>query len=206
MFKKIKDKLVDFNNDTYGMLITASWVVLIICLVIKLFGGNWFELEIDNGKFIEFCTLVDNTMWLKMVLACLICLVSTYFIICILIKENRLGLKRCLIYFPLIIADSILGWYIPVLSFVCKVLYLLVLPILHFGIKNWKEIIRIILSNVLIFVFQLISLIFRNVGIGNFNDNIFLIQALIQIDYYLMILLFYLYYFRTFKINRKEKK
>ena len=79
MFKKLKDKFLNFYHTTYGMLITVSWVVLIACLIIKLFGGNWFALESKNSKFNDFCIFVDNTQWLKMILACIIYIVTSLY-------------------------------------------------------------------------------------------------------------------------------
>ena len=104
MLKKIKDKFIEFNNDTYGMLITVSWIVLIICLVIKLFGGNWFELETENSKFIQFCIYVDNTMWLKMLLACIMNTISNYFIICLFLDKRKLNLIENIVFILLFIS------------------------------------------------------------------------------------------------------
>lgn len=198
MFKKIKDKLVDFNNDTYGMLITASWVVLIICLVIKLFGGNWFELETDNSKFIEFCTFVDNTMWLKMVLACIMYILSTYPVLCIILNEKKLSFKKSLIFIPLMIIKSVVSWYIVEVSYVIDFIITLFIPMF----MN-KKIKRPIFCVFMVLLFQVITLLFRNIGVGfGFNiNNSFLIQVLFQVDYYLMILLFYLYNFRKKEVK-----
>lgn len=191
----LKNKFTNFYKSTYGMLITISWALLIICLIIKLFGGNWFELNAENSKFIQFCNYVDNNIILKIILACFICLGSTYFIICLLINKNKLTKKEILIYFPLIIIGSILGWINTIFNLIIQLLYLIVLPIIQ--TKKWK---KVILINIVAIIFQFISIIFRNFGTFNFNNNYFIYQFLIQIDYYLMILLYYLY---TFK--RKEK-
>lgn len=57
---KLIKKFKEFYNSTYGMLITVSWILLIVCLIIKLFGGNWFELNTENSNFIQFCLYVEN--------------------------------------------------------------------------------------------------------------------------------------------------
>lgn len=193
------NKFKEFYKNTYGMLITLSWILLIICLIIKLFGGNWFELNSDNNKFIEFCLYVDNNLWLKMILACVIYLISGYFILsCVLNK--KLDKKLILIFFPLMILKSILNWYFSVLAFILDLIILLVIPIIL--TKNWK---RVLISFVILNALQIITLITRNVGFGfnenSFNYNYFIIQTLYQIDYYVMLILWYLY---TFK--RKEIK
>lgn len=193
------EKFKEFNSNTYGMLIVVSWIVLIICMIIKLFGGNWFELGTENDKFIKFCEYVDNTMWLKMTLACLIYLISGYFIICIVLNEKVLKIKHILIFFPLMIFKSLMNWYYPAISFPMDLLILFIIPLIL--TRNWK---RPLITIILILLFQIISIIFRNISF-NFNfDNTFLQQTIYQVDYYLMILLFYLYNFKIFQEESED--
>lgn len=192
------NKFKEFYKNTYGMLITLSWILLIVCLIIKLFGGNWFELNSENSKFIDFCNYVDNNLWLKMILACIIYLISGYFILsCILNK--KLDKKLILIFFPLMMLKSILNWYLSIIPFVLDLFILIGLT----TIIN-KNIKRSVLSYLFILLLQILTLLTRNLSFGlsefNFN-NTFVEQFLFQIDYYIMIILWYLY---TFK--RKEIK
>lgn len=194
--KKFVDDFKKFYANQIGMLIIVSWVVLIICLIIKLFGGNWFELWWENKHFINFCNYVDNNIWLKRVIACLVCLFTTLPALCVFLNEKKLTKKHLLIFIPLIIIKSVLGWFISNITFILDLIILIIIPTLL--TKNWK---RILLGNVLVFIFQLITILTRNLNaFGLFNSsNTTIENLLIQIDYYLMILLFYLY---TFK--RKE--
>lgn len=197
-FKELKEKFIAFNNTTYGMLIVVSWVVLLICLVIKLFGGNWFELWWDNEKFISFCNYVENTMWLKMSIACVISLTSTLPIISIIynFNINKFKAKHIILYSFIIIIKSLIGWHIPLISTILDFIILLIIPFII--TKNWK---RILLVNVFVLAFQLISILIRNISFGlNFNNT--LIETyLIQIDYYIMLILLYLYNFRRKELN-----
>lgn len=197
-YKTLISKFKDFYSNPYGMLITVSWLLLIVCLIIKLFGGNWFELGSENSKFIQFCLYVDNHMWLKMILACLIYLLSGYFIISIALKQ-KMNLKLICIFYPIMIIKSILNWYISIIPFILDVVILFVLPLII--TKNWKRPLFCVLG---VLALQIISILVRNVsfGFGQFNyGNTFIVQFLYQIDYYIMIILWYLY---TFK--RKEIK
>lgn len=192
----LKEKFVEFNNNTYGMLITVSWIVLIICLIIKLFGGNWFELGTDNENFVAFCNYVDNTMWLKMVLACGIYLITTLPAMCVYINRPKLSLKLHLLFVPLMILKSLLGWYILWLSTLLDVFILIVLPMVVCKFKNWK---RVIIGNLIVMAFQLVTIGIRNISIDFNLGNTFLEQTIYQIDYYFMIILFYLYNFKNKK-------
>lgn len=197
--KGLYDKFKDFYDDKYGMLITVSWVVLIFCLIVKLFGGNWFELSSENDKFVAFCNFVDNTMWLKMTLACMIYLFTNYFILCILINRKKLDKKIVALFLPLMITKSLISWYVLWVSYVLDVLILVILPLI-IG-KKWK---RVLFGNVLIFAFQVVTILIRNVSFDFNLGNTFIEQTLYQIDYYLMIILFYLYTFKKNKIKKEE--
>ena len=195
--KTITSKFKAFYGTTYGMLIVISWVVLLICLIIKLLGGNWFELGTNNEHFISFCNYVDNTQWLKMILACIICIGSVYIIECILLNKNKLSPKELALYLPLIVIGSISSWKFQIVSLIAQILYFIVLPLIQTKYK-WK---RVLFINIFVMLLQVISILFRNIGNWNFNENNFMFQTLIQVDYYLMLILAYLYNF-----NEKEGK
>ena len=188
---------MDNVKDKYKTLILTSWFLLIICLIIKLLGGNWFELYVSNERFMSFCEFVDNTQWLKMTLACIMFCISGYLTLCISLNKKKLGLKELVIFTPLMIAKSILNWYFNIIPFILDVITLLILPMIL-----TKKIVRPIICVLLILSFQIITLSIRNLNFGfGFNvGNTFIEQTLYQIDYYIMIVLYYLYNFK----ERKE--
>lgn len=201
MLKKLWNAFKTFYDNTYGMLIVLSWILFIICLIIKLFGGNWFELKTNNEKFIDFCEFVDTNQILKMMLACCIYLITGYPVICILLNKKFLELKIMAIFVPIMITKSIMSWHNILISYILDTFVLIILPLIICKFKNWK---RVVFGNILIFGFQLISILVRNVSI-NFNEtNTIIENYLIQIDYYLMIALFYLYYFKSKIKSNKE--
>ena len=189
------NKFKEFYKNTYGMLITLSWILLIVCLIIKLFGGNWFELNSDNSKFIEFCNYVETHQALKMSIACVISVTSTFPIISSIYNFKDFKFKHILCYSLILIIKSIIGWYIPIISTIIDFIILIIVPFII--TKNWK---RIIIINVFVLLFQIISIIIRNISF-NFNVGNTLVETyLIQIDYYIMLCLLYFYNFK-----RKEK-
>ena len=190
----MKAKLKEFIKSPYGLIIVISWIALIICLIIKLFGGNWFELWLNNDKFISFCEFVDNTQWLKMILACLICVATTVPVYIIMLNDNKPKLYILIILILLTIIKSILSWFNSTISFIMDIIILLgVISIFN------KKPLRNVICFIIITIFQLMTIGIRNVSfwLGGFNfGNTFIEQSLYQIDYYLMILLFYLHNFR----------
>lgn len=197
--KKLWNALREFYNDKYGTLIIVSWVALILCCIVKIFGGNLFELWWDNPNFIAFCEYVENTTILKMTIACLIYLITTYPVICILLNENKLKLKRIIMFLPIMIFKSFISWYNVALSMILDFIIIILLPLILCKFKNWK---KVIFGNILIMIFQLITITMRNISLDFNIGNTVIENYLIQIDYYLMVLLFYLYYFK----NDKKKK
>ena len=199
--RKLWNSIKAFYDNTYGMLILLSWILFIICLIIKLFGGNWFELGTDNERFIAFCEYVDTNRVLKMILACLIYLITGYPVICILLNKKRLDVKSTLVFVPIMISKSIISWYSVLISYILDVFVLIILPLIFTKFKGWK---RVIFGNILLFGFQVISIVVRNIS-PDFNvGNTLIENYLYQSDYYLMIILFYFYYFKSKNKSNKE--
>ena len=44
-------------------VITVAWIALALCFVIKLFGGNLFEIVCHNETFIAICNYADSHLW-----------------------------------------------------------------------------------------------------------------------------------------------
>ena len=82
------------------------------------------------------------------------------------------------------------------LNIALSIIVVLIIPLIRTRFKLWKH---IIIGNILIFIFQLISLLTRNIG-WNLNNQSMLVSLIMQIDYYIMLIIYYLY------INRKEIK
>lgn len=194
----MKVKLKDFIKSPYGLIILISWIALIICLIIKLFGGNWFQLWLNNDKFIAFCNYVDETIWLKRTLACLLLIFGDYFILCIAMDKSKLSIKELCIFIPLMILKSITGWYILWLSYIIDLFILILIPIILS--RKWK---RVIVINIVVIILQFVTILLRNVNSGLNSANTFIEQFLIQIDYYIMLILIYLY--NNKKIKAKEE-
>ena len=181
-------KIKDFIKSPYGLLIVVSWIALILCLIIKIFGGNWFELWLDNDKFISFCKFVDDTQWLKMVLAFIIGIFTTYPLMCLIYNVKYYKGLWIILYIIIMSLKSLSCWYFKLGSYIIDLLILIIIPMII--TKNWK---RPIIVNIIIMTLQLLTILIRNVNSGLNAADTFIEQFLIQIDYYLMLLLFYLY-------------
>lgn len=166
--------------------IIMFWALLFICSLIKLLGGNIFEIAVDSKRFISFCNIVDKYPVIHYVLN----YISYLFVMVTLtktlinFKENKyhkyIWIASCIIINSLRFINAYLGM-------VLDIIYLLIISYIynHSFIKG-------IISNILILLFQCISLFTRNIGVHITTTN-FLIEFILCIDYYIMIALYYLH-------------
>ena len=179
------------SKENLKYLIIISWCVLIFSCVLKYFGLVSFDITTDNKKLLIICNFVDNHLLIKMIIAVIFSLISNYFILCILMNKTKLGLKDCLIFFPLIIAKSVLSWFIGNYSIFIDVFTFIILPLI-LNKKNWKI---ILINPLFILFFEFITFFLRNIN-KQYNQNLFLVQCMYLIDYICMILIYYGYYFK----------
>lgn len=120
-------------------------------------------------------------------------IVSTSIYFMAVLKETKVNLKW---FIPLVIYAifKVLFNQYDILFFILDFVLVIGLPLL-INIKRWKY---ILIGCGLNLLFQLISQITKNIGFS-FVDEYTLIFMILNIDYYIMLILYYLYN------NRKER-
>lgn len=172
-------------KDKYKLLIVSCWVVLIACFLIKILGGNWFEIICENENFINICDWLDGS-WFKYVVATLVYAPSSYLIYLCLTKQKLLDDWWILL---ILIPAPLLKDKIAILGWVIDLFVLLLMPLIKGKFKNW---LHVLVGNVLLIGFQFVSLLMKNINI-NLTNEPSLFALIMQIDYYIMIILYYLY-------------
>lgn len=184
--------------------IITCWVLLALCLVIKLFGGNFFNIACEHENFIKVCEFIDNG-WIYYLIAFIFYFVSTFIFYYTVGSSKKISKQTVLIIsIPLIIcyASKFLSTtFALILDYIA---YLIVSIILckKSNFNRKQTIIRIVLGFILNNAFQLISLFIKNFGLFDIMDNNTLLQIIFSIDYYIMLVLYMLY---SIKITNKEK-
>ena len=176
------------TKHKYEVVIKSMWIMLFAYFIIKIFGGNYFEIVCNWKTFKSVCDFIDNHLVVKMIVACANLLFSSYFILCALYQKKHLSKKDILIFLPLHIAKSVLGWYIPILSFVLDIVILIIIPTIQL-----KSIKRPLITCGLMIMFQIISIITKNLSLHKFMNNATLVNLIYSIDYIVMIIMYYLY-------------
>lgn len=188
MVKNNDKKVVTEDNYKQIVLkrmILVCWLLLIICFIIKIFGGNFFEF-IGESKVIDY---IVNNKWLLCIIQSII-YISTTFITLLIILENKhkklsLILSIIMNIEKQIIDLDIIFYYI---SFIVEFVSLIIIPIM----LNRDKILYVIFINALIILFQVISLFTKNIGLISFPYED-IVGFVYMIDYYIMLTISLLY-------------
>ena len=183
----------DTTREVLKRMIILCWVILAVCFVVKIFGGNFFNIVVNNERFISICNFIENT-FLYYVVGFLFYYANGLFILLAMKRELTLTNKELLLYsiFTIILfAIQYTFQYIGFLeiSIIITIIRCVIIPMLIFKVKI-KDVIVI---NIFDIVFQLTSSFVKNVHISNTILESVLVGSIFLIDYYIMILLLYLY-------------
>ena len=176
-------------KDKYKTLIISCWVVLLCCFVVKLLGGNFFEIVCENEKFIRFCEFIDGNI-LKYVISFIMYFISGYIYFIAVVKNDISKYKKilCCVLLIVIWMIKLFIYKYQTIAIIVELMLMILTPIL-LNKKYWK---MAIIGYVLNFSFQLLSVFIKNLKLS-FIDNNTLNGIIFSIDYYIMIVLFYLY-------------
>ena len=195
----MRDKITQFktmffnkckNNHIFA-LICSFWLILIIYFIVKLLGGNYFNVICENQKFIDFCNWLDNS-WMKFVISTIVYCFGNYTIYLAITKQRYFKDYWVIL---ILLPASIVKYYFGAIGMIFDLLSLIIIPLIKSKGKLW---LRIIVAQILIILFQFISLITKNIS-GYMPNESMLVSSILTIDYYVMIILYYLY-----SNNRKE--
>lgn len=175
-------------KDKYKVLLISCWALLLVCCILKLLGLNIFSINCQNATFITICDYIDNRLYLKIILSCIVALILNSLYILAVLKQRFYTKLQALMFIPLIILMSVIGWYSPPCQIVLNLIFYTVLPIL-FKV-DFK---RVLLSLLLLIAFQVISITLKNIGAWHLNTEHTLTAIILQFDTLIMVLLYYLY-------------
>jgi hypothetical protein len=175
--------------DITRITIILCWIALIAFWCLKLFGGNWFEIMVENENFIKFSDLVQNT-WLKHIVSIFTISLSNYLFIGAIIQELQFKSKHLLTYIFSVITMWIVANFVDIQ--LIKMLYgyivfILIGIIFQSGFKKLFGLLAVALE----LTFTIVSMMIRNVNVDIMSD--YFITSILIIDVYLMSGLFLLY-------------
>lgn len=194
---KVKDKITEDNYKEVVLKrsIIICWVLLAICLVIKLFGGNFFGMVCSSEGFIKLCDFIEGS-FIKYIIYILEFLLTCYCLIYIADGGFKFKSFKCLIYTLI----CILIWGIKLLLELDTIkLSTLLRNVFEFGSlylllfsfsKDWF---KCLICTALLLVFSFVSAYIKSVGIDASVTENFIISQIFLVDYYIMLVMSALY-------------
>ena len=180
-------------------VIFISWASLALCFVIKIFGGNFFEIICDNPNYKALCEYSETHIWLDFILSFTSSYICQSFYILSILQKYKYNLKEFILTTVSVIASVTIRYFNTPISILFDIWLMAGLPILLLG-KQYKKYWQVLIAWFLTFAFQFISLIVKDLAIKPVDENIFLV-LIYGIDVYIMCFLYYLY--RNF--SKKEQ-
>lgn len=183
-------------------IIIACWIALIVCLIIKLFGGNIFEIICKNQTFIKVCNYVDSHIWADYLVCIFSTFISLYFFTLAIVQEWKYKKWQLIV----VIATVLVGTAIKIWNYIAGLVFdvwqFIGMPMLFLG-KKWKEYWKILVANVLLVAFQAISIYIKNTDFGELYNST-LVGTIYGIDITIMVILYY-GYSNFIKLKIEEK-
>lgn len=173
-------------KNKYFVLIISCWVLLLICVIAKLFGANIFIAGTNNQTFIDFCNYIQNSFWYYIVAPLFNISTATIYYMAVMKKRK----PQIMWLFPYIIYAIIKTIFnkLDVLFFILDIIVMIGLPLI-FDRKLW---LRSTIAFLLNLGFQFISMFLKLNNYQMFDNNL-VVGIILSIDYYIMLILFWLY-------------
>lgn len=183
------------NKKVLKTAIAICWVVLVVCFVIKLFGGKYFDIHSTDDTFNSVCTFVDNHLWLQNILAFFTNLLTVILINLAVLQQRVLRAKQFLwvivttiIEFAIVIAAELLGnKAVAIVGFVASIIPRCICPLIlsHKFLRSFS-------GYILYVAFQGVSVVVKGLAITQINSESTLVALIYGIDLYIMLILYYL--------------
>lgn len=183
-------------------VIVVCWIALAICFGIKLFGGNLFEIMCENENFIKVCEYADSHWLANVIISLIVCYTQLYFLILAMCQKIKYDKVEFIIFTLTALAGTIVKVLLPPWVGIMFDLWQVVAMPIVFLRKTPRKFVNVLIANILLFVFQFLSMIAKNITFGILGDSV-LEGAIYSIDVFLMIVLYYCY---GNIIKRKEKE
>ena len=180
-------------------VIVISWISLVLCFFIKIFGGNFFEIMCESNNYKALCEFIDRHIWFDCITATLSSFICQSLYLLSIIQEYKFKKWQFIVNLITVILSTLTKIFIPKIGFIGDILLLFIVPVVFLG-KNYKKYWHIIVAFILTLSFQLISLFTKSIAIKVIDEDTF-ISLIYMIDIYFMCFLYYLY--RNFE---KEKQ
>ena len=198
------------NEDNYKEIvlkraINLCWFLLFVCFIIKIFGGNFFNIVCEKENFVKLCNYIDSR-WLYYLVGYINYMVAGYIYTFAIIGKINNYKKSIFIIFVILTLCYLTKFISLILGlFVDYIFYFMIFCPFMCRLNGYKLkqcFIRSFIGLVLMNLFQLMSIFVKGLSVFKINYNNSLIQQILNIDYFILLILYMLY---SLKINMEMK-
>lgn len=191
-----KIKIFKDNTRIAVKLFIMVWVVLLVHVLLKVTFNYWQPYVIPNEKLQYISNFIDKNKILIIILDSIFYIFNGYIMICCSLQKWHLGKKLNILTLILLVLGYL--WVVFIENTIVGIFITIIYPLI-LNYKKW-------LWTLLTFGFSNIFLIlsFYLEDFTNTNNLPYIIATLLNVDYYIMLLLNYFTF--NFLRVRKEKK
>lgn len=199
----------NYQYYVFRRAIHICWVVLAVCLIIKLLGGNYFCIVCDNARVVAFATWIDNHFIWKLLIGIVSSGISYTFYYLAIMKQRFFTIQQAVFVYVTVVSFvslRIVLQDIAIAGIACDAIQFVAIPLVlcRKEFVRWS-IPRIIVGIVLLVAFQVVSMLIKNISLHEYTVENTLTASIFMIDVYIMLCLYYLYSNNTEKKGRKSK-
>ncbi len=190
------NKILDTKKFIFRLWIVL-WLCLLILLVLKFCFGIWYPIVSENKTFIEICDFIDS-QWIVSKIVRMLCFVfsSNLLFLSLMMKNKYSKWYYCLIFNILFLGIFLLKDEINFIGIIFEV-FIIIFSIIYNCKKNklnktWFNILLPIVIYVVLNLWQVLILLVRGLDNANFISYPFLIQFVMQLDYYVFLTILFM--------------
>ena len=161
-------------------------VMLFISIILKLFGVPWFNLNTDIPILQEIDNVVMNNIYISFCLSFILKFINGYLMFSIILSKYKTKITHIAI---ITFVTVIVKFYSKDIGFIFDSLVIILYPLSYE--KGIRMISNISITIILSLLYQLASMFVKNLSVIFVNN--FAVSLLMNIDYYIMLCITYLY-------------
>lgn len=192
-------------------VLIIMWSILGVYLIIKLLGGNWFEIVCKNERFISVCEFLDKNFVPRYFLATIVSLILHWFLYLAILRQWTFTKKQFIAYIIFVPLQNLvktifmnITWISLLITIIDELLFPCLLYVIEKNKITWKFLLlNVLLTAVFDLAFQVISALVKNLGVKILDSNM-VIDLIFSIDVFIMEALYY-FYCNKIKMERNKE-
>lgn len=175
----------------FKRLIFLGWFALAFCTVIKLAGGNYFTIWLEEGAFKDVCTCIDNHLWANYIASALYCATSLRFFVLAMAQRKSFKRWERVLWITTVLAGTAIKIWSYEFGYIFDIWQMVLFPVV-LVCREPKKLINVFYGNVALIVFQIVSMFLKEAAAIVIYEYA-LIGMLYGVDVIIMLILYYAY-------------